>query len=109
MKSDCMHYQKHVFMCTNQKVPGKQCCANHGAQEAVQYLKEQLLERGLHGPGKIRVSQSGCLGRCSQGPCVVIYPEGVWYRYDSLSDLDEIIEQHILRDKTVEHLLMDIG
>ena len=102
-----MHYQKHIFMCTNQKDQSKPCCASHGAREAVRYLKEQLVEKDLHGPGKIRVSQSGCLGRCRQGPCIVVYPEGIWYRYESQNDLDEVIERHILGDAVVERLSID--
>lgn len=102
-----MHYRKHIFMCTNQKVPGKTCCANNGAAGAVQQLKELLLEQGLHGPGKTRVSQSGCLGRCSQGPCVVVYPEGVWYRYECLQDIEEIVAEHVVQNKVVERLLID--
>lgn len=101
------HYNKHVFVCTNQKVPGKQCCANSGGEEFFDHLKTKLLEHDLFGPGKIRVSKSGCLGRCSSGPCVVIYPEGVWYRYNSLDDIDEIIESHLINNKVIDQLLID--
>lgn len=102
-----MHYQRHIFMCTNQKIPGKNCCANNNAAESCAYMKTQLLEQGLHGPRKIRVSPSGCLGRCNQGPCVVIYPEGVWYRYACLQDIEEIVAVHLLENKIVERLLID--
>jgi (2Fe-2S) ferredoxin len=44
-----------------------------------------------HGPNKIRVSASGCLGRCKLGPCVVIYPENKWFTYQNRSDVDRII------------------
>ena len=100
------HYQKHIFVCTNQKVAGKVCCANKGGEEYFDYLKLQLLERDLHGPGKIRVSKSGCLGRCSEGPSIVVYPEGVWYRYTSTQDIDEIIEEHLVNNRIATHLLM---
>jgi (2Fe-2S) ferredoxin len=65
------------------------------------------LELGIHGPGKIRVSKTGCLGRCASGPCLVIYPEGVWYTYSSFSDLDQIIDSHLIAGETVEQLLID--
>ncbi|QRN02847.1 (2Fe-2S) ferredoxin domain-containing protein [Legionella sp. MW5194] len=100
------HYTRHVFLCTNQKPAGKTCCANHGGEPYFAYLKEKLLELEVHGPGKIRVSKSGCLGRCSLGPCVVIYPEGVWYTYSSFEDIDEIIDTHLLKNGTVERLLI---
>ena len=100
------HYVKHLFICTNQKSAGKQCCANTGGEPFFDYLKMKLKQFDLHGPGKIRVSRSGCLGRCGEGPCIVIYPEGVWYTYTSYEDLDEIIETHLLAGNTVARLLI---
>ena len=101
------YYTKHVFVCTNQKPSGKVCCANSGGELLFDYLKSQLIERGLHGEGQIRVSKSGCLGRCGLGPCIVIYPEGVWYACASPSDIDELISQHMVLGKVVEHLLIN--
>lgn len=101
------HYSKHIFICTNQKAAGKTCCANGGADDHFHYMKNKLLEMGLHGPGKIRVNKSGCLGRCSLGPCLVVYPEGVWYTYSSFKDIDEIIHLHLLQGSLVDHLLIN--
>ncbi|HAU0786883.1 TPA: (2Fe-2S) ferredoxin domain-containing protein [Legionella pneumophila] len=101
------HYTKHVFICTNQKAPGKQCCANSGGEEFFDFMKSKLLEFYLHGPGKVRVSKSGCLGRCSSGPCIVIYPEGVWYTYSSFEDIEQIIKYHLIDGEIVEPLLLD--
>lgn len=101
------HYTRHVFLCTNQKASGKPCCANSGGETFFEYMKEKLLELDCHGPGKTRVSKSGCLGRCSLGPCVVIYPEGIWYTYSSFADIDEIIDSHLINNNIVEHLLIE--
>ncbi len=101
------YYNKHVILCTNQKAAGKQCCANSGGEEFFNHMKTRLLELELHGPGQIRVSKSGCLGRCSSGPCIVIYPEGAWYTYSSFADIDKIIESHLITGKPVEELLID--
>ncbi|QMT58942.1 MULTISPECIES: (2Fe-2S) ferredoxin domain-containing protein [unclassified Legionella] len=101
------YYNKHILVCTNQKAAGKQCCGNTGGEPFFDYLKSRLLELEMHGPGKVRVSKSGCLGRCSSGPCIVIYPEGVWYSYSSFSDIDEIIEQHLISGNIAEQLLID--
>lgn len=98
------HYLKHVFVCTNQKAPGKTCCANSGGIDFFDYLRDQLLEQDLAGPGKVRVSKSGCLGRCSLGPCIVIYPEGVWYTYQNHEDIDLIIESHLKQNIIFERL-----
>jgi (2Fe-2S) ferredoxin len=100
------YYAKHVFMCTNQKAPGKKCCATSGGSEFFDYMKSQLLELGMHGHEKVRMTKSGCLGRCGLGPCIVIYPEGLWYTYASFADIDEIINSYLLAGKVVERLLI---
>ena len=100
------HYKKHVFVCTNQKAVGKTCCANSGGEEYFEYLRARLLELELIGPGKLRVSKSGCLGRCSLGPCLVVYPEGIWYNYASKEDIDKIIDNHLNQNIVVESLLL---
>jgi (2Fe-2S) ferredoxin len=43
-----------------------------------------------------RVNMAGCLDRCEEGPCMVIYPAGVWYRIESRQDVDAVIEQHLI-------------
>ncbi len=101
------YYTKHIFVCTNQKAEGKTCCANTGGEPFFDYLKERLKTTGLYGQHKIRVSKSGCLGRCGLGPCIVIYPEGVWYTYRTHSDIDEIISQHLVSGQRVERLLIN--
>ncbi len=101
------HYTKHIFICTNQKSAGKQCCANSGGEPFFEYMKKKLLALDVHGPGKFRVSRAGCLGRCSVGPSLVIYPESVWYTYTTFEDIDEIIATHLVAGKTVERLLIN--
>lgn len=99
-------YQKHLFFCVNQKTNGKKCCAESDAPALVDYAKKTLQEMGQHGRGRFRVTDSGCLGRCSKGPSLVIYPEGVWYTFENKEDIDEIIASHLLEDKPVTRLLM---
>ena len=100
------HYTHHIFVCTNQKGAGKACCANSGGESFFDHLKTKLKELGLHGEGKVRVSKSGCLGRCDLGPCIVIYPEGIWYTYTSFADIDEIINKHLILGEHVDRLLI---
>lgn len=99
------YYNKHLFFCTNQRETG-QCCANHNAQELKDYAKKRIKALGIHGEGKVRVSQAGCLGRCKQGPVLVVYPDGVWYTYANQQDIDEIIDKHVLNNQIVNRLLV---
>lgn len=100
------YYQKHLFFCTNQRKPGKQCCQNAGAKDFCSYAKSKIKKLKLAGEGGIRVSFSGCLGRCEDGPVLVVYPEGVWYTYKNLADIDEIISEHIQQGRVVKRLLV---
>jgi len=102
-----MHFKKHIFFCTNQKISGKKCCQDADANSMRNYAKQVLQECSLHSKGQFRVNTAGCLGRCSVGPNILIYPEGVWYTYSSKEDVDEIIERHLLNDEIVERLLID--
>jgi len=61
-------------------------------------------ELGLAGPGKIRVNKAGCLDRCTDGPVMVIYPEGIWYTFIDTDDIEEIIQSHLIEGRTVERL-----
>lgn len=99
-------YKFHIFCCTNARPEGHKrgSCACLGAVPLRNYLKARLKELGVDGG---RVNAAGCLDRCELGPVMVIYPEGIWYNYKSFSDIDKIIEQHILGGKIVEELKLE--
>jgi (2Fe-2S) ferredoxin len=97
-------YQRHVFVCCNQREGGKTCCNNHGATEVRAYAKNKIKAMELAGPGKLRINLSGCLDRCEEGPVLVVYPEAVWYTYVDKEDIDEIIEEHLVHGRVVERL-----
>jgi (2Fe-2S) ferredoxin len=98
------HYSHHVFFCCNQREPGETCCCNQGATLLHAYAKDRVKALGLAGKGKVRVNRAGCLDRCDEGPVLVIYPEGVWYTYVDRSDIDEIVERHLVKGEVVERL-----
>ena len=69
-------------------------------------MKSRAKELGID---DIRVNNSGCLERCELGPAMVIYPEGVWYHYDSTEDVDEILHKHVLENQPVKRLMLEDG
>ncbi|CAK0778595.1 hypothetical protein CCP3SC15_6040002 [Gammaproteobacteria bacterium] len=103
------YYQYHVFFCTNLRENGMPCCGTKGAQELRDYAKQRVkaLESSLS--GKMRVNSAGCLDRCAKGPVLVIYPEGVWYTYTNREDIDEIIEEHLVRGRVLERLTICVS
>ncbi len=98
------YYRKHVFFCINQRDPPEACCANRGATGMQAYAKQRIKELGLSGKGEVRINKSGCLDRCDEGPCVVVYPDAVWYTYVDRADIDEIIDRHVVGGEIVERL-----
>jgi (2Fe-2S) ferredoxin len=100
------YYERHVFFCCNQRQDGEACCNDKGGSAMRDYAKKRVKDLGLAGPGKARINQAGCLDRSEDGPCVVVYPEAVWYTYVDRADIDEIIEQHLQQGRIVERLRM---
>lgn len=104
------YYKYHLFMCVNQRADGSQCCAECNAQASRDFLKKRTKELGIAGQGGVRVNTAGCLDRCSEGPVVVVYPEGVWYTYVDTEDLEEILQLHLIKGEPVARLrLPDTG
>ena len=89
-----MYYEAHLFVCCNRRPDGhpRGSCAAQGSEDLRDYMKARAKAMGLKG---IRVNMAGCLDRCELGPCLVIYPEGVWYKIESRTDIDLILEQHV--------------
>jgi (2Fe-2S) ferredoxin len=102
-------FEKHIFICGNQRPPGnpRGCCDSAGQAKLQKLFKQKLAERGLK--GKVRANQSGCLDQCEHGPNLVVYPDAVWYGHVTEADVDEIIESHIIGGKPVERLKLADG
>jgi (2Fe-2S) ferredoxin len=105
--SNPLYYQSHIFVCSNVRPPGnpRGCCADKGAERLRNYMKARAKELELPAT---RINNAGCLDRCESGPCLVIYPEGVWYRYDGEADIDEILEVHVKGGRRVERLMLPL-
>jgi (2Fe-2S) ferredoxin len=100
-----LFFRCHVFCCVNERPADHErgSCSRRGSLRLRNYLKARTKELGLKG---VRINTSGCLDRCEKGPTMVIYPEGVWYHYDTIADVEEILNIHIIAGKRVERLLM---
>lgn len=100
------YYRCHVFCCVNERPdnhPRGSCC-RRGSLRLRNYMKARAKELGLE--GGVRINASGCLDRCENGPTMVIYPDGVWYHYETLADVDEILERHVIGGGRVDRLML---
>jgi (2Fe-2S) ferredoxin len=98
------HFKYHVFFCTNQRDSNEPCCANHGAQAMRDYAKNRIKQLTLSGEGKVRINTAGCMDRCGEGPVLVVYPDATWYTYVDQTDIDEIIDEHLVNGRIVDRL-----
>lgn len=100
------YYDCHVFCCVNVRAENhtRGSCGRKNSQELRNYAKFKAKEMGLK---NVRINNAGCLDRCELGPTMVIYPEGVWYRYENERDLDEILEVHVKNGGRVDRLMLE--
>jgi NADP-reducing hydrogenase subunit HndC len=66
-------------------------------------LEAKLLENKLE--NEVKVVKTGCFGLCAEGPIMVVYPEGAMYTMVQVSDVKEIVEEHLLKGRIVKRLL----
>ena len=71
-------YGRHAFICMN---------GNCADPEQAMALQRRFLELNrqnelnkLRNPERVKCTLSDCLGICSNGPILTVYPDGIWYR-----------------------------
>jgi (2Fe-2S) ferredoxin len=100
-------FRFHLFVCTQQKPEGLASCAACGSFPLLGALDHEVQARGLD--NDVQLTTCGCLGLCDEGPVIVVYPDGVWYRRVRPSDVTEIVESHLRNGKPVDHLVWSDG
>ena len=90
-------YRAHVLVC------GGTGCTSSGSHQLIERFEQQLKEKGLE--KEVKVVRTGCFGLCEAGPVVIIYPEGTFYSRVKVEDVDEIVSEHLLKGRKVQHLV----
>jgi (2Fe-2S) ferredoxin len=87
MKTETGELKAHLFICTHRR-EDRDSCGPHGGEELVDDLKKWVKQEGHK--RELKVSRSGCLGRCDEGVVAVCYPQGDWYTKLKAKDAGEL-------------------
>ena len=92
-------YRSHVLVC------GGTGCTSSNSLAIIEALEADIAKKGLQ--DEVKVVRTGCFGLCALGPIMIVYPEGSFYSQVQVSDVPEIVEEHLLKGRLVKRLLYD--
>ena len=95
-------FRFHLFVCTQQKPEGVASCPANGSFAVLDRLDREIQAHGL---SEVQLTTCGCMGLCDEGPVMIAYPAGVWYRRVQPSDVSEIVGTHLRDGKPVDRLI----
>jgi len=96
-KVNVTSYEKEVVVCSSSG-----CFTSTGIR-AHDKLVNSLKEKGL--ADKVKVTKVGCLGICSMGPIMIVFPDNVMYVHMTPEDIDRFIDEHLVGGKVLEDKL----
>jgi NADH:ubiquinone oxidoreductase subunit F (NADH-binding)/(2Fe-2S) ferredoxin/Pyruvate/2-oxoacid:ferredoxin oxidoreductase delta subunit len=86
------YFRSHVLVCVDPE------CLKHGAHDVIDSLQDELVAQGLI--DEIQVLETSRIGSCSNGPEMMVYPEGIHYVGLTPEDIPYIVEEHFLKGRT---------
>ena len=99
----------YIFKCQQSAPPGmpKPSCVsqnNPESQELMQHLAQTLMQKGII--ATVQPIQTGCLGRCRQGPVMLVEPGHTMYVELTKEKIDRIIDEHLIGGNVVEEYVI---
>ncbi len=93
----------HILVCASFRgTEAKGKCMKKESLNLVPYLQEEVVDRGINA----MVTTTGCLNLCNEGPILLIYPQGYWYRNVTSTDIVDDILNAMEEGKPAEDHLM---
>jgi NADH-quinone oxidoreductase subunit F len=78
-------------------------CITSGEKSVKDVLVDELKKNGIE--DEVQVIETGCMGACDLGPIVVVYPEGTFYQKVTVENAGLIVNEHLVKGRTVGELL----
>ncbi|MGI6113083.1 MAG: NADH-quinone oxidoreductase subunit NuoF [Mahellales bacterium] len=90
-------FRSHVLVC------GGTGCHASGSDNLIKEFDKLIEEKKLQ--KEVKIVRTGCFGLCELGPVVIVYPEGAFYSRVKQEDVQEIVEEHLIKGRIVKRLL----
>ncbi|MCX7950565.1 MAG: NADH-quinone oxidoreductase subunit NuoF [Clostridiales bacterium] len=90
-------YRSQVLIC------GGTGCTSSDSMKILEKFHEEVKKNNLE--EEIEIVRTGCFGLCELGPVVIVYPEGAFYSRVQVSDVEEIVAEHLIKGRPVTRLL----
>ncbi|NMA67006.1 MAG: NADH-quinone oxidoreductase subunit NuoF [Clostridiaceae bacterium] len=93
-----MIHRSHVLVCSGTG------CVSSKSPDLMAKMEELLAKNGIE--NEVKIIKTGCFGLCEKGPILVIYPEGATYCHVTVDDIEEIVNEHLVKGRIVKRLLL---
>jgi NADH:ubiquinone oxidoreductase, NADH-binding (51 kD) subunit len=90
--------QLHILVCAGTG------CVSSESVKIYEGLIQGIKQAGL--TKRVTVIKTGCFGLCQKGPIIAIHPDKIFYCSVKVSDVDEILSEHVCNGNIVSRLLL---
>jgi (2Fe-2S) ferredoxin len=82
--------EHHILVCGSYRPTGASgVCHKKESAGLLQHFSMECQDRGLDG---VLVTSTGCMNMCDNGPVIVVYPEGNWYKHATIETAEAILD-----------------
>ncbi|GAP22925.1 NADH-quinone oxidoreductase subunit NuoF [Leptolinea tardivitalis] len=93
------YFRSHILVCVDPE------CLKKGAHEVMDAIQDELVAQGLI--DEVQVLETSRIGDCSQGPEIMVYPEGVHYGGLTVDDVPFLVEEHFLKGRIAKKFIIE--